>query len=89
MQKTGYYDIIVKIKIYYGVDIAISFCKEIIKSEDCDILVRVYVPCRSRGENEEIKALESIIFYPGNYNIYKGREPEIIKWINKTINYIE
>ena len=83
LQETGYYDIIMKIKYYYNVDIAISFCKEFIKSNDCDLLVRVYIPCRTRGENEEVIPLESIIFYPDNHNIYKGREQEFIGWIKK------
>ena len=83
LQETGYYDIIVQIKYYYNEDIAISFCKEIIKSEHCDILVRIYIPCRTRGENEGTKPLQSIIFYPDNYNLYKGKEQEIINWINK------
>ena len=83
LQETGYYEIIMQIKHYYNADIAISFCKEIIKNSDCDLIVRIYIPYRSRGQNEEIIPLESIIFYPDYYDLYKGREQEIIKWIQK------
>ena len=83
MHESGYYGLITQIKYSYGTDIAISFCKEIIKSEHCDLLVRIYIHCGTRGENEETGPLTSIIFNPDNYNLYKGKEYEIAMWIKK------
>ena len=71
MQEKGYYDIIVEVKLYFGKDIAIEICKGFVQSDDCEELVRVYIPNTTRGDGEGMKTLESIIFNPSNYNIYK------------------
>ena len=86
MQEKGYYDIIVEIKFYFGTDVAIAVCKEFVHSDDCGRLVRIYIPNRVRGDNEIIKKIESIIFNPDNYNVYKNNEPNIHKWIEKIKN---
>ena len=83
IQEKGYYDIIVQLKYYYGNDIAIDFCKQLVQNSNCDLFIRIYIPQRTRGENEEIPSLDSIIFYPDNYEIYKGREVEFFNWIKK------
>ena len=56
LQEKGYYDIIVQIKNFYGDDIAISFCKEFIKSDDCNPLVKIYIQ-----NSSEAKAGQGII----------------------------
>ena len=55
LQEKGLYDLLVEVKTYFGTDISISFCKELIKSIDCDTVVRVYISpnkCRP-GEDRE------------------------------------
>ena len=70
MQEKGLYDIITQLKHYYGNDVAIDVCKEFVPNNDCEVLVRVYIPNATRAPNEGIKTLESIIFNPDNYDIY-------------------
>ena len=43
LQEKGYYDIIQAVKIYFGNDVAIDVCKELVKSNQCDIVVRIYM----------------------------------------------
>ena len=62
---------------------AISRCKERIKSADCEEVVRVYIPYASRGGVEEAKTLEKIIFNPENYKIFEDNVSEIHKMIEK------
>ena len=71
LQEKGYYDIIVEVKRYFGKDVAIEICKGLVSSGDCEQLVRIYIPNTSRGDDEGMKTLESIIFNPDNYDIYK------------------
>ena len=76
MQQKGYYDIIAQIKEYFWDDVAIEFCKELVQSNDCEQLVKIYIniPGKTRGQFKETKKLTSIVFYPDNYNIYKDNE---------------
>ena len=43
LQETGYYDIILSVKLYFGDDVAIDVCKELVQSKDCEIMVKVYI----------------------------------------------
>ena len=43
LQQTGYYEIIQAVKFYYGNDVAISVCKELVQSRHCETVVRVYM----------------------------------------------
>ena len=94
LQEKGYYDIIVQIKNFYGDDIAISFCKEFIKSDDCNPLVKIYIQNSSEAKagqgrieiepsesSDPLEKLEFLIFNPDNYNFYKGNELAIHNWI--------
>ena len=81
LQENGYYDILMQIKLYYGDDIAISLCKNFIKSEHCELLVRVYIHIKVRGPGEDKPSLRIIIFNPDNYNFYKDKAKDIINWI--------
>ena len=47
LQEKELYDLIQTLKIYFGNDVAIDVCKELIQSNDCEIVVRVYM----EGEN--------------------------------------
>ena len=40
LQEKGYYDIIQSVKVYFGDDIAIDVCKEFVKSNHCEEVVR-------------------------------------------------
>ena len=84
MQEKGYYDILVQVKFYYGVDIAIDLCKQFVASNDCDPLVRTYFPSGTRKDNEEMKTLENIIFNPVNYKVYNNQTLDIHNWIEDT-----
>ena len=93
LEETGYYDLIQALKIYYGDDIAIDICKEFIGNNDCEIVVRVYMPSmpNSHSENGENDAkhapsvnnlfCEEILEYFENaYNLNKEMR-ELIKVI--------
>ena len=43
LQESGYYDVIQQLKIYFGDDVAISFCLETVESDDCETVVKVYM----------------------------------------------
>ena len=43
LQEQGYYDIIIQLKKYFGDDIAIEFCIEFTKSNQCEEVVKVYI----------------------------------------------
>ena len=93
IQNSGYYEIFLQIKYYYGDDVAIATCKELVQSNDCDYLVKVYFPSRKNYiiaikyyQNQKVKpTLEHIIMNPNNYNIYyvENEPKEIIEKINK------
>ena len=81
MQENGYYEIILEVKHYYGNDVSISICKEMIKSADCEEVVRVYIPNAAGRGVGEAKTLENIIFNPEYSKIYKDNVSEILKMI--------
>ena len=47
LQEKGYYDIILAIKTYFGDDVAIDFCQELVQSNNCEEVVRVYTATQS------------------------------------------
>ena len=66
LQEKGLYELLVEIKSYFGVDVSISFCKQLIETGDCDTVVRVYISvsnCRPDGDDREeiIKKAKQII----------------------------
>ena len=81
--KNGYYDITEQIKNYYGNEIAVDICKELMKQENCDgceELVYVYIPDNNHSKvrgKEAIPTLEYIIYNPNNLKIYQNRTAEI------------
>ena len=83
LQEKGYYDLLVEIKRYYGKDVAIDVCKEIIQSTDCETIIRIYIPNETRRAGEDMKTLEFIIFNPDNYDIYKDKYLAIHNLIEK------
>ena len=42
-QETGYYYIIQSVKIYLGDDVSINVCEELINSNHCEEVVRIYI----------------------------------------------
>ncbi len=54
IEENGYYSILHEIKCNLGDDVAISFCKEFIKSNDCDLYIRVYLICSKKELTKNI-----------------------------------
>ena len=44
LQSTGYYEIIYETKLYFGDDVAIAICQEIVQTKHCYEVVTVYMP---------------------------------------------
>ena len=66
LQSTGYYEIIYEIKLSFGDDVAIAFCKEIVPTNHCDEVVKVYMPPPSVGKKcpRNINDIKNIISRP-------------------------
>ena len=43
LQEKGLYELLVEVKLYFGTDISISICKEMVKTYDCEEIVRIYI----------------------------------------------
>ena len=43
LQENGYYEIILQVKMTFGDDIAIDVCKQLVQTNDCEIVVRTYM----------------------------------------------
>ena len=56
------------------------------ESQDCESVIRIHIPARTRGEKEEMLSLERIIFSPEYYEIYKSNNLKIHGLIEKIKN---
>ena len=77
---------IAEIKCYFGV--SIDFCKELMKSQDCETVVRIYMPARTRQMNpgeESINNLWKIIYYYFRYLLNAGYRPYDIGRVKKLL----
>ena len=94
LQDEGFLDILLQIKINLGGDIAISMCKEIVKTQQCETIIKIFNPSGSRsinpGEdninnNKNNKSLKEILFEEKNLQILnkKFNKIEIKKIIQK------
>ena len=54
MEENGYASILHEIKCNLGDDVAISVCKEIIQSNDCDTYIKVYLICPNKIKNKNM-----------------------------------
>ena len=62
LQETGIYELLVEIKRYLGVDISIDFCKGLFQTDDCETIVRIYIPNGVRPDNPgDKKTLEQLV----------------------------
>ena len=43
LQEKGLYELLVEVKSYFGNDVSISICKQLVATSDCETLVRVYI----------------------------------------------
>ena len=66
LQETGFYEIIFQVKNNFGNDVAIDFCKGIVKNAHCEEVIRVYMPessglphCPKDEMNLDLKAKPS------------------------------
>ena len=80
LQEDGYYEIIQLIKYKYGNDVAIAFCKALIESNDCETIVKIYMPdnpviypINPINPNKEIEEIKNKI----PENIHERVEPLI------------
>ena len=51
-KEKGLYELLVEVKSYFGNDVSISICKQLVATSDCETLVRVYISvnnCRPDG----------------------------------------
>ena len=54
LQEKGLYDLLVEVKSYFGTDVSISFCKQLVQNSDCDTIIRVYISTNnSRGDGQD------------------------------------
>ena len=88
LEEKGLFGMIAEIKYYFGDDVSIAFCKELIKSQHCEITVRVYMPARSRQINpgeESINNLGQIIDYYRRCLLNAGYRPNDIKRVEELL----
>ena len=94
LQESGYYQILTQIKYYIGSDIAIDVCKDLVASNHCEEVIRIYIsPAPSNSNfNGGIKPLSDGEFllniFTENYDILvneKGKDgaEEFINKIKK------
>ena len=43
LQSNGLYEVLVEVKKYFGDDVAIALCKEFVRSNDCEKIIRTYI----------------------------------------------
>ena len=97
LKNTGYYETIEYIKLIFGDDVAIEVCRELLQTNDCEVVVKVYMlpwtsPSRAPIRREEgTNKLTQILFQEENLKIltqfYTKREimDLAIRVINKVI----
>ena len=61
LQFTGCYYLIQKIKCFYSIDIAITFCKILFGSNHCERVVRSYMSCQGEGNNHHGESLNDLV----------------------------
>ena len=96
LQESGYYEIIYQVKIYFGDDIAIDFCKEIVKTNQCEEVVRIYMSSSSSSYmnhcpkipemNHEIKPKPSNTFIDIIKKLYNEASQDIQTFIIIIVN---
>ena len=70
LEDSGIFDILKEIKLYFGYDVSIAMCKEFVKSNHCEIIIKTYIPNGSRGDDIlTIFSLEHLLMKPENYQI--------------------
>ena len=66
LQEKGYYELIQEIKNAFGDDVAIAVCKELVQSNDCEIVVRVYMETHNSFDWNEPSLDEKILNFIEN-----------------------
>ncbi len=70
LEDSGIFDILKEIKLYFGYDVSIAMCKEFVKSNHCEIIIKTYIPNGSRPDDIlTIFSLEHLLMKPENYQI--------------------
>ena len=67
LENTGYYEILVQVKIHFGEDVAISLCKDLVKTNHCEIVINVYIKEKYNRNSNRSRAtdisIEDILNY--------------------------
>ena len=74
LQEKGYYDIIQSVKVYFGDDIAIDVCKELVQNNHCEDVVRIYMtsdPGSGSQGRPPVHGKEILEYFEKNYKINK------------------
>ena len=87
LENNGYSEILCYLKCNFSDDIAIDFCKELIKSNDCEIYIKVYLSCSSHEIKERPKILQPID--PEELKKYlNGKKVKNVLLLNNTIKEV-
>ena len=92
LQENGYYEIIHQIKIYYGDDVAISFCQGLVETGDCETVVKVYMTkyqMPSQDHHHPIFIIDPKEFDEIMKNLPKEIEYDIRQLLDKYKNFEE
>ena len=68
LQENKLYEILVKVKAYFGDDVAISLCKDFVPTNDCEGVIKVYIIVRSRTRDEDNEDNDITVKQILNYN---------------------
>ena len=88
LENNGYSEILNYLKCNFSTDIAIEFCKELIKSNDCETYVKVYLSCTSNGNRRSSINSESYIDLEELKNYLYGEDVQNVLLLNSTIEEV-
>ena len=90
LQSNGLYEVLMEVKYYFGDDVAIALCKEFVQSNDCEKIIRTYIPSQSKAPSIRKRTLKNKIKkYPQEKLRTNNIEPsEQLKPINTENPYI-
>ena len=85
LKRIGYFDIIQEVKRSFGPDIAIDVCKALIKNNECEIIVRVYMSDKGTLQKKLIQQNLILKKYTHQKNLYKRFKIYFQQMIQKLI----
>ena len=102
LQESGYYEIIYQVKKHFGDDVAIDFCEGIVRTTQCEEVVKVYMSSSSfsssgqrRCPKKEIEPVNPVIipkpsdnFIKEIINLLAGVSSQVLPVIESYISFI-